>query len=147
MPSATFCLEPKAPFSFEHSLAFLRAFQADGVAKFVGDKALRLPLLALGTPVLAELEPLGTLATPQLEVRLTSREVLDEPHLEAVRERLRFFLSLDDDLTTFYKDARRDDAFWPLAEGLYGYHQVKFPSVFAAACWALVTQRTPNRDA
>ena len=62
----------------------------------------------------------------------------------AVLEHLKWYLSLDDDLEPFYALACRDDAFRPVLERLYGYHQVKFPTLFSCVCWALITQRTPN---
>lgn len=137
-------LTPTPPFDFAKSLAFLATFRADGVAKEVGPGRLEVPLLVGGAPLLATLEPAGGVEEPALRARLASEAPLDAARLEAADERLRAFLGLDDDLAPFYALAREDPAFAPIAERLHGYHQVRFPSLFAALCWAVVTQRTPN---
>jgi DNA-3-methyladenine glycosylase II len=58
--------------------------------------------------------------------------ISDELH-EAVRDRIGFFPSLEDDLQVFYALAEEDPAFEPVMQELYGYHQVKFLSPFEKA--------------
>jgi DNA-3-methyladenine glycosylase II len=55
---------------------------------------------------------------------------------------LRFYLSADDALQPLYDLAWDDPPFAAVVEQLYGYHQLKFPTPFAAAVWALLSQRT-----
>ena len=64
--------------------------------------------------------------------------------MEAAEDRIRFFLSLDDDLEPFYALAAKDPAFRGVAEALYGYHPFKVLTPFESACWAVIQQRTPN---
>ena len=54
---------------------------------------------------------------------ITSVEALD---------RIRFSLSLDDDLEPFYELAEKDGSFAPIAREQRGHHHVKFPSAFEA---------------
>src|SRR5262249_19103334 len=63
--------------------------------------------------------------------------------IAACEDRLRFYLSLDDDLTSFYQTARDDPAMAPIVQRLYGLRQVKFPTPFENAAWAILTQRMP----
>ncbi|GAB2570387.1 hypothetical protein GCM10027269_27180 [Kribbella endophytica] len=95
-------------------------------------KALRVG----GETVLAEVSAQGT----AVEVRLTGAR--GDTATEAALDRVRFFLSLDDELGEFY--ALADDAFRPVVERLYGYHQVKFSSPWENVAWAILSQRTPR---
>ncbi|WP_254535186.1 DNA-3-methyladenine glycosylase family protein [Halomarina litorea] len=54
------------------------------------------------------------------------------------------FLSLADDLGPLYAAADEDAVFGPVVEELWGYHQVRFPSPYAAAVWAALSKRTPT---
>ena len=56
-------------------------------------------------------------------------------------DRIKFFLSLDDDLKSFYDYGMNDKAFKPVIKNLYGLHQVKFLTPFEAASWAILSQR------
>lgn len=142
--SAQLTLRPKPPFSFKHTLSFLEGFKADGVYKRIENGVLKQALLIDNCPVLMRLESSGTLENPRLKCELTSKTELSEELLALAESELRFYLGLDDDLLPFYALAEKDDAFKPVLESLYGYHLVKFPTVFSSVCWALVTQRTPN---
>lgn len=137
-------LTPTPPFDFAHTLAVLTRFQADGVHKRVGENSLTQAFYVGDGPVLVELSSTGTVARPKLRAVLSAPDALGKERVEGVLEHVEWYLSLNDDLTPFYAIARRDDAFRPVLEQLYGYHQVKFPTLFACVCWALITQRTPN---
>jgi DNA-3-methyladenine glycosylase II len=136
-------LIPTAPFDFQHTLTFLQDYKADGIVRKVLDNELRFAMNILGKPVAFFVKSVGTLKRPRLELTLHAKK-LNNDIIKAAKEQLIFYLSLEDDLTLFYKLAEKDDAFKPVLKGLYGYHQVKFPSIFTSVCWALVTQRTPN---
>jgi DNA-3-methyladenine glycosylase II len=136
-------LTPKAPFDFQHTLTFLEDYKADGIYRKIMGQELRFAMTVLGKPVAFFVKSMGTLKRPRLELTLHAKK-LDDDIIKAAKEQLIFYLSLDDDFSAFYKLAEKDDAFKPVLKGLYGYHQVKFPSIFTSVCWALVTQRTPN---
>ena len=135
-------LIPTAPFDFEQTLTFLQTFRADGVDKRMGKGVLEQALQVQGQPVYVRLESVGTTDKPELTVTLAGD--LSEDLVEQTLTQVRFYLGLNDDLTPFYDLARKDDAFKPVFKQLYGFHPVKFPSLFACVCWVLVTQRTPN---
>ncbi|MGH2505168.1 MAG: DNA-3-methyladenine glycosylase family protein, partial [Ktedonobacterales bacterium] len=85
----------------------------------------------------------GTVERPQLAYTLTSAAPLSETEHTALRDRISFALSLDDDLSAFYQRAQGDPAMQPVVAQLYGLHQPKFLTPFELACWAILTQRTP----
>jgi DNA-3-methyladenine glycosylase II len=137
-------LEPKAPFDFAQSLTFLAQARAMSSAPEVRGGTLTKAVRVNGETVVFCLKSTGTVAAPTLEGALYAAGPLSPERQNAALARIRFFLSLDDDLTPFYALARLDDAFAPVMERFYGYHQVKFPTPFECACWAIITQRTPN---
>ena len=55
-----------------------------------------------------------------------------------IANRLRFFLSLNDDLQPFYRIGLADPPFASVIECLYGLHQPKFLTPFELACWAIL---------
>ena len=68
-------------------------------------------------------------------------ETIDENLESELLDRIKFFLSLDDDLKPFYNHGLKDDAFKLVIDKLYGLHQVKFLTPFEAAAWAVLSQR------
>jgi DNA-3-methyladenine glycosylase II len=136
-------LTPTAPFDFRHTLTFLQDHKASGITRKILDNELRFAMNVLGKPVVFFVKSTGTVKKPRLELTLRAK-TLNDDIIKAAKEHLTFYLSLDDDLTPFYKLAENDPAFKPVVKALYGYRQVKYPSVFTSICWALVTQRTPN---
>lgn len=143
LQTTSLTLRPKAPFDFQHTLTFLEDYKADGIVRKILDDELRFAMNVSGKSVAFFVKSVGTLKRPRLELILHAKK-LNNDIIKQAKEQLIFYLSLDDDLSSFYKLAEKDDAFKPVLRGLYGYHQVKFPSVFTSICWALVTQRTPN---
>jgi DNA-3-methyladenine glycosylase II len=143
LQTTSLTLTPKAPFDFQHTLTFLEDYRADGIVRKVLDNELRFAMNVLGKPVAFFVKSVGTVKRPRLELKVHAKKLNDDI-IKQAEEQLVFYLSLTNDLTPFYKLAYKDDAFKPVLEGLYGYHQVKFPSIFTCVCWALVTQRTPN---
>ncbi len=129
------------PFDFAKSLDYLRRFpppaldQAVAADSFV--KAFRLQ----GQTLLCSVSGGGGRSKSAVKYTLFSdREV--SGGLESVfRERLRSFLSLDDNLSGFYSLAKEDPQFQPIVEELFGYHPVRFQSPFEAAVWAVLSQR------
>ncbi len=139
MESFEVTLFPKQPFDFRQSLSFLESFRADGISRKIEGNQVSFALSLKGQPIFVRLEPVKN----QLKCSLSARQ-LDKALVQEALEHIRFYLSLEDDLSPFYAKANQDDAFKPVLKTLYGYHQVKYPSVFCCACWALITQRTPN---
>lgn len=124
------------PFDFAKSLAFIGAFPPARGEQTQDDLTLTKGVMIAGQPVVFRLKGAGS----TLNYEAWSPEPITRAVLE---DRLRFFLSLDDDLEPFYAVARNDAAFKPILTALYGLHQVKFLTPFENAVWAVLTQRTP----
>lgn len=134
-------LQPRAPFSLAHTLDFLDGFTPAKGEHVRVDQTLTRTLSADGQAVVYTLAQSGPVDAPLLDTTLTSAAPLSDEAREAALDRIRFFLSLDDDLTPLYARAADDTVFAPIAKKLYGYHQVKFGSPFEAAVWAILSQR------
>lgn len=136
-------LTPRAPFDFAQTLAFMRAFTPMVGEQRLTAGALTKAVALHGRAVIFSVWSEGTVEQPRLAYTLTSARPLSEADLLAMRDRITFFLSLDDDLAAFYARAQGDDALAPLIAQRYGLHQPKFLSPYEIACWAILTQRTP----
>lgn len=138
-------LEPFAPFDFGKSLGFLGAFPPTRGEQQITARSLTKAVMTTGRPVVFTVQQTesGNVERPALAFTLAAEAALDDAQRAAALDRIRFFLSLDDDLRPFYALAREDTAFAPVVERLYGYHQAKFVTPFENACWAVLTQRTP----
>lgn len=146
--SASGTLTPCAPFDFAKSLAFMGMFTpTSGEQRLSGDSGLTKAVALDGHAVVFSVRSEGTVEQPQLSYTLTSAQPLTPANETALRDRIAFFLSLDDDMQLFYARAQLDPQFTQVIERLYGLHQVKFLTPFENACWAVLTQRVPMRMA
>src|SRR5438105_5828787 len=143
MESNTLTLHPTPPFDFNKTLDFLEGFSPTRGEQSLTARVLTKAIWVAGQVVVFRVQSSGTLEAPRLECALHSAQPLTAGMLAAARDRLSFFLSLDDDLRPFYALAQADPAMAPEAQRLYGLHQVKFPTPFENAAWAVLTQRAP----
>lgn len=134
-------LRPTAPFDFEKTLAFLDHFRPAMGEQRTDAGVLTKAISIDGTLIVFQVQSIGTLDAPELAYILYSESPLDDALHQAMRDRMRFFLSVDDDLRPFYAIGESDPAFEPVMQELYGYHQVKFPTPFESTCWAILSQR------
>jgi DNA-3-methyladenine glycosylase II len=121
--NVTGTLTPRAPFDYAKTLGFLYGFGPTGGEQvFAGNtltKAVTLNGRAVAFEVWSEEEgPQSTLA-----YRLSSQQPVSDEEHAALADRIRFFLSLDDDLQAFYAIGLADSHFAPVIERLYGLHQ------------------------
>jgi DNA-3-methyladenine glycosylase II len=146
MMKTTHTVTPKQPFNFEHTIAFASGFSPTEGEQHVDERALRLRKAYEigGRAVLAEV---ATGQSSALSITFFSETPLAEAEVVLGLERVRFTLSLDDDLEPFYRLAEKDGAFAPVVDAQYGHHHLKFPSAFEIAVWAVLAQRTPMRVA
>jgi len=135
-------LQPTPPFDLAQSLAFLGRFGPMRDEQAIGSGTLAKALRLDSQTIVFRLHDAGTVEAPRLAWTLYADRPLGPSTRDAALDRLRFFLSLADDLRPFYALAREDPVFRGVVERLYGYHQVKFPTPFENACWAILTQRT-----
>jgi DNA-3-methyladenine glycosylase II len=135
-------LIPRPPFDFTKSLDFLSQFVLVEGEQEVAGRALTRAGSIGGQVIVFRINSTGSTNAPGLAYALHSDRPITAPLQAAAEDRIRFFLSLDDDLEPFYAIGREDPVFAPVVEQLYGYHQVKFLTPFQNACWAILTQRT-----
>lgn len=137
-------LTPKAPFDFAKSLRFLSSFPATLNEQTITENRLVKALRIEGQSIVFTLSSTGTVDAPQLALGIVSESALDDTLYDKIIQRVRFFLSMDDNLNPFYEIARTDSDFYQKAvTPLYGYHQVKFLTPFELACWSVLSQRQP----
>lgn len=136
-------LTPRAPFDFGQTLQFVGDFTPTAGEQTVTEQSISKALTLNGRAVGFQVRNLGTVEEPQVAYTLFSEQPLNAAEHAAVRDRIRFFLSLDDDLQPFYAIARSDPPFELVIDTLYGLHQPKFLTPFEIACWAILGQRVP----
>jgi len=148
-PSAPFTaittLEVRAPFDFARTLGFLGCFSPTAGEQQLAPSGLGKVLSIGGRAIACTIT--GTANPTKLDVTLRTERPIDEATCAATLARLRFQLSLDDDLAPFYALAAGDPAFVKVVRAQYGHHHVKFPSPFEIAVWAVLGQRTPMKVA
>ena len=129
------------PFDFAKSLDYLRRFPPAALDQAVAADSFIKAFRLRGQTVVASVSNVGRGTKPGLDYTLYSEQGVSGDLESALRERLRSFLSLDDDLSQFYTLAKEDPQFQPVLEDLFGYHPVRFQSPFEAAVWAILSQR------
>jgi DNA-3-methyladenine glycosylase II len=134
-------LFPRAPFDFSKSLDFLGMFTPSEGEQTVSGLSFTRAIYLENQTLAFRLKDEGTVSKPVLSYTLYSYEEINEETKSAVLDRIRFFLSLDDDLKPFYDLGSKDLKFAPVLDELYGLHQVKFLTPFEAAAWAVLSQR------
>src|SRR4051794_35753404 len=115
-------LEARRPFSFEHTLDFVSSFTPAMGEQQVGPGSLTKAVHIDEKPVVFRVEA-GDESGESLHYSLFSRDPLTQDEEAAVVDRVRFYLSLDDDLEPFYSIAEADPPMRRVVAQLYGFHQ------------------------
>ncbi len=136
-------LHPTPPFDFHKSLYFLKLFSQTKTDQVLTDRSLMKAISIDGQPIVFCVKATGKVGKPELEYFLISEQAISEQAKFAVLDRTSFFLSLYDNLESFYRIGASDLNFNPVIQKLYGYHQVKFLTPFENACWTILCQQTP----
>ena len=136
-------LAARPPFDFAKTLAFMRHFSPMADEQTIAGGTLTKAMALGGRAVVFAVRGSRSVEQPALRFTLYAERALEPAEHAAALDRVRWFLSLDDDLEPFYAIAREDAEFWPIVERFYGLHQPKFLAPFEIACWAVLTQRTP----
>ena len=133
---------PAAPFEFAHVIARIAA-ESPSPEQHVSDPYRFFQAVALEeTPYVAEVWNRGKVESPLLQYRFYAGSPVADGVADRLLHWLRFYLSADDALQPLYDLAWDDPPFAALVERLYGVHQLKFPTPFAAAVWAILSQRS-----
>src|SRR5258708_5545157 len=134
-------LTPTPPFDFAHTLRFIGHFPATFGQQQLSEQTFTKAFMVKGETAVVEVRSNGTVDEPSLTYALHSAQSASAELKTVVADRVCFYLSLADDLRPFYELAKSDPVFAPIVERLYGFHQVKFPSPFENAVWAILSQR------
>jgi len=134
-------LFPTPPFDFSKSLSFAGIFSPTSDEQTISGASLTKAVYLKNMTMAFKVEDIGTVEKPVLSYNLYAYdEIRDEIKFDLL-ERIKFYLSLEDDLKPFYALGREDIKFNPVLEDLYGLHQVKFLTPFEGAAWAVLSQR------
>jgi DNA-3-methyladenine glycosylase II len=136
-------LTPKSPFDFSKSLDFLGEFTPMREEHLIDEQSLTRAVSFGGQTVVFKIRSIGLIKNPRLKYTLYSERPLSSGIRDAVADRISFFLSLSDDLETFYRIGYGDVDFAPVLQKYYGLHHVKFITPFECASWAVLSQRYP----
>jgi DNA-3-methyladenine glycosylase II len=132
------------PFELRCSLAFLTEFTPTLGEQSIDRGVLTKAIAVSGRPLGVRLfQPRGAngAPVPKLRVALASERPIDDATAAAAMDRVAFVLGANEDLAPFYAVADGDGGFAAVARRLRGFHHVKFPTPFEAACWAVLNQR------
>ena len=128
-------LPTKQPFSFEHSLAFMRRFPAFATEAIVGDDRVT------GAATVGTRAHAFTLLQKRGKLVL---EVDDAAPVDAIAARVADLIGAADDVAPFYAIAKTDPHFAPVIRALHGLHHLRFLGGLAGATvYAILMQRTP----
>lgn len=134
------------PFELRLSLRFV-----EGFSPMKGEQRVSHPSGSLSKAIRVDGETVAFTVTQErpeaLTVRLLSERSLDETTAARALDRVRHYLSADEDLAPFYARAEQDPPFHELTRRLSGLHHVRFPSAFEAAVWGVINQRIPQARA
>ena len=112
MQQASFALEPTPPYDFDLTAGYLAYFRSRYAADTFEDGSYSR-LLDLGDRlVLVGVRSTGTLDSPGLNVELRGQE-LDGAAVAEAKRQVAWMLSVDDDLTPFYRMAEADPYLGP----------------------------------
>lgn len=134
-------LFPKPPFDFSKSLDFVGMFSPSEGEQTVSDLSFTRAIYLENQTLAFRLKDESTVSKSVLSYTLYSSEEINEEMKSALLDRIKFDLSLDDDLKPFYDLGSEDLNFAPVLDELYGLHQVKFLTPFEGAAWAVLSQR------
>lgn len=150
-PFPRLALTPAPPFSWEQTVAALRDFGAvpdRGVEVAAGvqpawELAVRLEGGRLAA-VRIEAAPGEGPEAPDLRLHVTGAPDLTLGETDSIWRQLDHFLALSLDLSPLVAEAANDPAFAEVEAALHGFHPPRFRTIFQAACWTVVRQRTPQ---
>src|SRR5438046_5800586 len=136
-------LTPKPPFDFATSVDLLCAVTPMRDDHKIEEQSLTRAVAVGGQTVVFKIRSIGLIKNPRLKYTLYSERPLSSGLRDAVIDRIGFFLSLSDDLESFYRIGYGDVDFAPVLQKYYGLHHVKFITPFESATWAVLSQRYP----
>lgn len=139
----TLYLEPKSPYSFDLTMHKPAGWNLFTPFEVYEKKVLWTALHVDGVLLGLKLSSSGTTARPKIQVRVFSRNKLPRIRKESIRQALVLKLAADEDLSGFYRLAKKDRILKHTLEDLYGMHDTDFSHLFAAGILAVCLQMAP----
>lgn len=124
---------PISPFDFSKSINFMNMFTPTNGEQTFNDQSFTKALYLKDQTLAFKLEDQGTVEESVLLYTIFSGKTIEDDLKSELLDRIKFYLSLDDDLKPFYSHGLNDNAFKLVINKLYGLHQVKFLSPFEDA--------------
>lgn len=140
MQQRSLVLSPTSPYDFRLSMEHMASFGTGARVNVFEDGRYSRLLEVGGKLILAQVESVGTVEAPRLNVTLHGDEITDQD-LECVRDTLGWVLGGDTPLQEFYAAAERDPVLAPLVEKLYGLKISQTPTVFEAFVQSIFSQQ------
>ena len=138
---------PTSPFDFSKSINFMNMFPPTTGEQTSDNQSFTKAIYLKDQTMAFKLEDEGTIEKPVLSYTIFSSKTIEEDIESELIDRIKFYLSLDDDLKPFYSHGLEDKAFKKVINKLYGLHQVKFLTPFEGAGWAVLSQRISMKAA
>ena len=136
MDRATTIISPVPPYDFELTAAFQSRYGLDSMEGGVYSR-----LLDLGDKlVLATARSVGSINTPQLELRLQGEGLRDDDVERSTRQ-VEWLLGAAQDLLPFYSLAASDPVMAGLVERFYGLHPTHTATLFEALVLGVLGQQ------
>ncbi len=146
MEQTSVTLIPVPPYDFKlTALSAVHFRDPHATNRFDGTVFHRL-LDLHGKLCLTSVSSLGTLDSPQLEVKIAGAS-LDDTTVAAAKHQTAWLLDTDTDLSPFYIMAAQDTILAPLVDGLRGLHLPHTASVFEALVLAILGQQISSHVA
>ena len=133
-------LTPCGPYDFRKTLELLGTTSPFRNDVRLEDESLTRAVTVNRLPIVVRVSSRGSIEAPRLACSAYSGAPITPAIRDSTLNTVSSFLGLHDELAPFYALARSDEAFAPLVERFYGYHQLRFTTPFEAACWAILTQ-------
>src|SRR5436309_10925978 len=131
-------LTPKPPFDFAKSLDFLGAFTPMRDDHQIEEQSLTRAVAVGGQTVVFKIRSTGLIKNPRLKYTLYSERPLSSGIRDAVIDRIGFFLSLSDDLESFYRIGYGDVDFAPVLQKYYGLTTVRLSPPSNPPTWPVL---------
>ncbi len=138
---------PTSPFDLSKSINFMNMFTPTNGEQTLNEHSFTKAVYLDDQTLAFKLKDIGTTENPVLLYTIFSKKTIEDNIRSELIDRIRFYLSLDDDLKPFYNHAEKDNAFKSVIDKLYGLHQVKFLTPFEGAGWAVLSQRISMKAA
>jgi DNA-3-methyladenine glycosylase II len=138
---------PTSPFDFSKSMNFMNMFTPANGEQTINEQSFTKAVYIKDQTLGFKLTNHGTVEKPVLLYTFFSDKTIEDDIKSELLDRIKFYLSLDDDLKPFYSHGLKDKAFKSVINKLYGLHQVKFLTPFEGAGWAVLSQRISMKAA